>query len=86
MITREVADKALQMLEVDKFGLDDMDKMILSTSSFPPDSQFITIFFASFFFPDITVSRKNFRSFLISSFIISKDFISVKLIDGEEHG
>lgn len=31
VITREVADKALCMLEVDKFGLDDMDKMILST-------------------------------------------------------
>ncbi|MCK4437400.1 Holliday junction branch migration DNA helicase RuvB [bacterium] len=31
VITREVADKALKMLEVDKFGLDDMDKMILST-------------------------------------------------------
>ena len=31
VITREVADKALRMLEVDKFGLDDMDKMILAT-------------------------------------------------------
>ena len=31
VITKEVADKALKMLEVDKFGLDDMDKMILST-------------------------------------------------------
>ncbi|MCD5397972.1 Holliday junction branch migration DNA helicase RuvB, partial [candidate division NPL-UPA2 bacterium] len=31
VITQEVADKALKMLEVDKFGLDDMDKMILST-------------------------------------------------------
>lgn len=31
VITKEVADKALRMLEVDKFGLDDMDKMLLST-------------------------------------------------------
>ncbi len=31
VITREVADKALRMLEVDKFGLDEVDKMILST-------------------------------------------------------
>ncbi len=31
VITREVADKALKILEVDKFGLDDVDKMILST-------------------------------------------------------
>ncbi len=31
IITEEVADKALEMLEVDQFGLDSMDKMILST-------------------------------------------------------
>ena len=30
-ITKEVADKALAMLEVDKYGLDDMDKKILET-------------------------------------------------------
>jgi Holliday junction DNA helicase RuvB len=31
IISQEVADKALSMLEVDQYGLDDMDKMILST-------------------------------------------------------
>jgi Holliday junction DNA helicase RuvB len=31
VITREVADKALEMLEVDQFGLDSMDKLIIST-------------------------------------------------------
>jgi len=30
-ITREVADSALRMLEVDEYGLDNMDKMILKT-------------------------------------------------------
>lgn len=31
VITREVADKALNMMEVDKLGLDNIDRMILST-------------------------------------------------------
>lgn len=31
VINGEVADKALEMLEVDQFGLDNMDKMVLST-------------------------------------------------------
>ena len=30
-ITRDVADKALQMLDIDRFGLDEMDKRILET-------------------------------------------------------
>ena len=31
VITREVADKALDMMEVDKLGLDSIDRRILST-------------------------------------------------------
>ena len=30
-ITREIADKALEMLEIDRYGLDEMDKRILDT-------------------------------------------------------
>ncbi len=30
-VTREVADKALEMLDIDKYGLDEMDKRILET-------------------------------------------------------
>lgn len=30
-VTRDVADKALEMLDIDKYGLDDMDKRILET-------------------------------------------------------
>ena len=33
-ITRDIADKALALLEIDKFGLDDMDKRILETILF----------------------------------------------------
>jgi Holliday junction DNA helicase RuvB len=33
-ITRDVADKALAMLEIDRFGLDEMDKRILDTIIF----------------------------------------------------
>ena len=31
IITREIADKALNMMEVDKLGLDNIDRMVLST-------------------------------------------------------